>query len=175
MMKILADSAVPFTAAVILFMGYLRGVDVFDEFLKGAKNGINTSFDILPALVALITAIGVFSASGALDMLTAALSPAARRLSLPDEVVPLALLRPVSGSGALAYFEKLIAQHGADSFVGRVASVMQGSTETTFYTVAVYFGAISVKKTRHTVWAALLADITGFVMSALFVRILFYN
>ena len=108
-------------------------------------------------------------------MLTAALSPAARHLALPDEVLPLALLRPISGSGALAYFEKLIAQHGADSFVGRVASVMQGSTETTFYTVAVYFGAVSVKKTRHTVWAALLADVTGFVMSALFVRILFYN
>jgi len=174
-MKVIADAAVPITAAAILLIGYLRGVDVFDEFLKGAKSGINTSFDILPALVALITAIGVFSASGALDMLTAALAPAARFFSLPAEVVPLALLRPVSGSGALAVFEKLLTEHGADSFIGRVASVMEGSTETTFYTVAVYFGAVSVKKTRHTVWAALMADMTGFVMSALFVRLFFYS
>lgn len=175
MMAKLADFAVPITAAVILLMGRLRGVDVFDEFLKGAKSGIDTSFDILPALVALITAIGVFSASGALDMVTAFLSPAAKLLSLPAEVVPLALLRPVSGSGALAVFERLLSQYGADSFIGRVASVMEGSTETTFYTVAVYFGAVSVKKTRHTVWAALLADLTGFVMSAFFVRLFFYG
>ena len=174
MMKMLAESAVPITAAAIILMGYLRGVDIFDEFLKGAESGIKTSFDILPALVALITAIGVFSASGALDMLTAAVAPAARWLSLPAEVVPLALLRPVSGSGALAIFQRLLTQHGADSFIGRVASVMQGSTETTFYTVAVYFGAVSVKKTRHTVFAALLADITGFVMSVLFVKLFFY-
>ncbi len=175
MMKTVADFAVPITAAVILLAGFLRGVDVFDEFLKGAKSGIDTSFDILPALVALVTAIGVFSASGALDMLTAALSPAAKRLALPAEVVPLVLLRPISGSGALAVFEKLLAQYGPDSFIGRVASVMEGSTETTFYTVAVYFGAVSVKKTRHAVPAALLADMTGFVMSALFVRLFFYR
>ena len=175
MMKLIADFAVPITAASILLIGYLRGVDVFDEFLEGAKSGIDTSFDILPALVALITAIGVFSASGALDMVTAFLSPAAKLLALPAEVLPLALLSPVSGSGALAIFEKLLSQHGADSFVGRVASVMQGSTETTFYTVAVYFGAVSVKKTRHTVPAALIADLTGFVMSALFVKFFFYR
>ena len=173
MIKLIADCAVPTVAAIILLAGWLSGVDVFEEFLAGAKSGIKTSFDILPALAALMTAVGVFSASGALDMITASLSPAARLLALPSEVLPLALLRPISGSASLAVLQNLLTQYGADSFVGRGASVMNGAAETTFYTVAVYFGAISVKKSRHTVCASLAADAAVFITSALFVRLMF--
>jgi spore maturation protein B len=115
----------------------------------------------------------MFKASGALDVLTHALAPMSNAIQVPGELVPLAILRPVSGSGSLAIFENTLNTYGPDSFLGRVASVMQGSTETTFYTIAVYYGAINVQKTRHTVFCALIADFVGFIMSTLAVRLLF--
>ena len=115
-----------------------------------------------------------FKASGALDVITYSLRPVANLLHLPQEVIPLAILRPISGSGALVIFQDILQQYGPDSFVGRVASVMQGSTETTFYTIAVYYGATRVQKTRHTLPSALTADIVGFFMSALAVRLLLF-
>lgn len=165
--------AVPAVVAVIVLFGWLRGVKVFETFLVGAKEGLTTAFRITPALVALITAVGVFSASGALDLITCAIAPLTNAVNFPAEAVPLALLRPISGSGALAVFNDILLRFGPDSLVGRIASVMQGSTETTFYTIAVYYGAISITKTRHTVGASVIADITGFVMSALCVRMFF--
>ena len=158
---------VPAIAALFLAAGLVEGVPVFDVFMEGAKEGLATAVRILPSLISLMTAVGVFKASGALDMLAQALSPAARLMGLPPEVMPLALLRPVSGSGGMAVFRDLLAAHGPDSFVGRVASVMMGSTETTFYTIAVYYGAVGVRKTRHTLPAALGADLAGFVFSSL--------
>lgn len=158
---------VPAIAALFLAAGLVEGVPVFDVFMEGAKEGLATAVRILPSLIGLMTAVGVFKASGALDMLSQALSPAARLMGLPPEVMPLALLRPVSGSGGMAVFRDLLAAHGPDSFVGRVASVMMGSTETTFYTIAVYYGAVGVRKTRHTLPAALGADLAGFVFSSL--------
>ena len=158
---------VPAIAALFLAAGLVEGVPVFDVFMEGAKEGLATAVRILPSLIGLMTAVGVFKASGALDMLAQALSPAARLMGLPPEVMPLALLRPVSGSGGMAVFRDLLAAHGPDSFVGRVASVMMGSTETTFYTIAVYYGAVGVRKTRHTLPAALGADLAGFVFSSL--------
>ena len=171
----IGDWAIPSVIFLILMAGWLRGVNVFDCFLAGAREGISTAFDILPSLVALVLSIGIFRASGALDLLTTAISPAARLLLIPREVVPLALLRPVSGSGALVIFQDLLAQFGPDSMIGRIASVMEGSTETTFYTIAVYYGAASIQKTRHTLPAALFADLTGFLMSALAFRWFFYS
>ncbi|MBR5558984.1 MAG: spore maturation protein [Oscillospiraceae bacterium] len=164
---------VPSIVAVFLLYGLLQNVPVFDVFLEGAKEGLSTAVRILPSLVGLITAVGVFKASGALDLLSHGLKPAAQFLGLPTEVMPLALLRPVSGSGGMAVFRDLLDSHGPDSFVGRVASVMMGSTETTFYTIAVYYGAIDVRKTRHTLPAALGADLAGFVFSSLAVLWLF--
>ena len=114
----------------------------------------------------------MFKASGALDLLTAFLRPLFSLLRLPDAVIPLALLRPISGSGAMVIFQDILQRYGPDSFAGRVASVMQGSTETTFYTIAVYYGATKVIRTRHTLPSALTADIVGFIMSAAAVRIL---
>ena len=167
--------AVPVIVCFILVYGYLHGVRVFDVFLEGAKEGIQVSMSILPALIALVTAVGMFKASGGLDVLSYALAPVANLLGIPREVIPLVLLRPISGRGAMVIFTDIIKTYGPDSFVGRVASVMQGSTETTFYTVALYYGAAKIKNTRHTIPAALCGDLTGFVMSALLVRLMFLN
>ena len=158
---------IPAIVLIILVSGLLEGVEIFDVFLKGAKEGLATAVSILPSLIGLMTAVGIFKASGSLDLLSNALKPVANLLGLPNEVMPLALLRPISGSGGMAIFRDLLANYGPDSFVGRVASVMMGSTETTFYTIAVYYGAIGVRKTRHTLPAALGADLAGFIFSSL--------
>lgn len=172
-MAALGDWTVCAVVLTIFLHGLLSGADVFDAFLTGAREGAETAVKILPALVALITAVGVLRASGLLDLLTGALAPLFTSLGLPREVIPLALLRPVSGSGAMVIFTDILEKCGPDSFAGRVASVMQGSTETTFYTVAVYYGAVSIHRTRHTVPSALTADVTGFLMSAAAVRLFF--
>ncbi len=158
---------VPGIIAAILVSGLLNGVKVFDVFLEGAKEGLFTAVKILPSLIGLMTAVGMFKASGALDLLANALDPVSVIMGLPKEVMPLAILRPISGSGGMVLFKDILATHGPDSFIGRVASVMQGSSETTFYTIAIYYGAASVTKTRHTLPAAIGADIAGFVFSSL--------
>ena len=127
---------------------------------------------ILLALVMLLTAVHLLRASGAVDLLTSRLTPAARVLGLPPQVLPLVLLRPVSGSAALAVGADLMAQYGADSLIGRTAAVVLGSTETTFYTISVYFGAAGIRRTRYAVPAALIADLTGFLVAALTARFL---
>ena len=174
-MAALSNYIVPGILCAVLLYGLMKRVDVFGSFVEGARDGISVSLRILPALVALMTAVGMFKASGALDVLTHFLSPVASLLTLPKEVLPLAILRPISGSGAMAILQDLFSTHGPDSLVGRVASVMQGSTETTFYTIAVYYGATKVRDTRHTLPAALAGDVTGFVMSAVLVRLLFFS
>lgn len=156
-------------ASVALY-GVLRGVDVFSAMTDGVTEGLRVVLKIFPSLVALLTAVYMLRASGLLDALTQLLYPVLDALGIPAETGALMLLRPVSGSGALAVASELIEQYGADSTVGRTAAVMLGSTETTFYVIAVYFGAAGIKKTRYAVPAALCADITGFVMSALTVR-----
>lgn len=167
------DWIIPLTISGIFLYGLCCGVDIFDCFLQGAKQGLQTAAQILPALVCLLTAVAMFKASGCLAVLTHAVQPLADRLGFPAEVVPLALLRPVSGSGAMALFNDLLQTYGPDGFIGRVASVLEGSTETTFYTIAVYYGAVSVKKSRHTLAASLSADFVGFAASVLAVRLFF--
>lgn len=157
----------------ILIYALSQKVDVFNTFLDGAREGLSTSVSVLPALVALMTCVGMFKASGALDYLTYAVSPFSTLLKLPPEVMPLAILRPISGSGAMVIYKGLLDSFGPDSYIGRVASVMEGSSETTFYTIAVYFGATKITKTRHTLPASLTADVVGVVMSAIMVRLVF--
>lgn len=157
----------------ILVFGLVKGVDIFDVFISGAKEGLNTSVKILPALIILMTCVGMFKASGGLDVITYALEPITSLLHIPKEIVPLALLRPVSGSGALVIYEDILRSYGADSTIGRVASVLMGSTETTFYTLAVYYGATKIKRTRHTLACSLSGDMTGFIMSSLIVYLFF--
>lgn len=157
-----------FTAAY----GLVKGVDVFGAMTDGITDGLRVALRIFPSLVALLTAVYMLRASGALDALTHLLAPLFSLLGIPVETAPLMLLRPVSGSGALAVAGELIGEYGADSLIGRTAAVMLGSTETTFYVIAVYFGAVGIKKTRYAIPAALCADLTGFAASALAVRLL---
>lgn len=169
----MTDYILPVIVAFITGYGLVKKVAVFDVFLAGAKEGLKSCVAILPALLALVSAVGMFKASGAMDLLRWVLQPLANFLGFPSEVTALALVRPLSGSGALAVFESILREHGPDSYIGRVASVLQGSTETTFYTIALYYGAVQVQKTRHTLPCALTADLTGFVMSALAVKLFF--
>ncbi|MEA5012045.1 MAG: spore maturation protein [Angelakisella sp.] len=171
-MQNFTDFIVPLVIGGVFFWGMVKGVNVFDCFMEGAKDGLKVSVSILPALVCLLTAVSMFKASGALDVFTHALGPAAESIGIPREIIPLALLRPVSGSGAMVLFKDILQTYGPDSFVGRVASVLEGSTETTFYTIAVYYGATQVKKTRHTLVASLSGDVTGLIFSVLTVRLL---
>lgn len=168
----MSDFVIPFFIALIMIIGLIRRVDIFSEFTEGAAENLKVAFDVLPALIALMTAIGMFKASGALEVISEAISPVTGFLGFPEECIPLAIIRPVSGSGALAVFESILNDVSPDSFAGRVASVIIGSTETTFYTIAVYYGITGVKKTRHAIASSLTADFTGFIFSALTVRLL---
>lgn len=165
--------AVPVVIACIVLFGFFRKVPVFDSFIAGAKEGLQSSVSILPTLVGLIMAVSMLNASGALDLLSSLLAPVASVLGLPPQVMPLALIKPISGSGSTAVLTQIYKDCGPDSFAGRVASVMAGSTETTFYAVAVYYGSVGIKKTRHTIPAALVGDLTACILSALAVRIFF--
>ena len=169
----LSSLVIPGLLAGVAVWGMGRRVDIYGALTTGAAQGLQVMLQILPALVALMTAVGMFRASGALEWLTALFAPVLRKLGIPPELMPLMLIRPVSGGGALAVGSELIAAYGPDSFIGRVAAVMLGSTETTFYTIAVYFGAAGIIRTRHTIPAALTADLTGFIASALTVRLFF--
>lgn len=163
---------IPAVIALILILGLVKKVDVFAEFTEGAFENLKTSVKIAPALIALILAVSVFRASGTSAILSDALAPFAEKIGFPAECIPLALIRPISGSGALAVYEGVLSDHGPDSFAGRVASVLQGASETTFYTIAVYYSVTKVRKTRHTLACSLSGDITCFILSVLLVRIL---
>ena len=164
---------VPLLLAFTALFGLGKRVDVYSALTRGAEEGLTILLRILPALVGLMTAVYMLRASGAMELLGGLLEPLLIRLGIPPETAALLFIRPVSGSGALAIGSELMSAHGPDSYVGRVAAVMLGSTETTFYTIAVYFGAAGIHKTRHTIPAALTADLAGFAASALAVRLFF--
>ncbi len=157
--------AVPVLFLLILGAGLIKDVKVYDAFTEGASEGISTVIKILPTLIGLLTAVGVFRASGALDFLIYLLTPIASLLGIPAEAMPLVLLRPVSGSASLALVSDLINLYGPDSYIGRVVSTMMGSTETIFYTLAVYYGSVGIKNIRYTLIAALIADAAGVAAS----------
>lgn len=162
---------VPLFFAFLFLYATVQKVDVYAAFLKGASEGLTMVLRLIPALVGLLTAIGMVRASGALDYL--AQLPLFHWLGIPTELLPLMLIRPFSGSGALGVASELMETYGPDSLLGRTASVMLGSTETTFYTIAIYFGAASISKTRYAIPAALCADLTGFLVSIWSVRYFF--
>ena len=149
-----------------------RRVDVFSALTKGAEEGLGVMLRILPSLIALLTAVYMFRASGAMEWLGALLSPLLEKVGIPPETAPLLFIRPISGSGALAVGSELMSTYGPDSYIGRVAAVMLGSSETTFYTIAIYFGSAGIVKTRHTIPASLCADAVMFLSSAAAVRLL---
>jgi len=165
--------AIPFLLAFFPLYAALRGIKVYEEFVEGAKDGFSVAVRIIPYLVAILVAIGMFRGGGGIDLLTRWLKPALDVVRFPTELVPMALMRPLSGSGTLGLFGDLVKQLGPDSLVVRMAATIYGSTETTFYVIAVYFGSVGVHRTRHAVPAGLVADLTGIVASVIVCRLVF--
>ncbi len=165
-MRDISSYLVPALVAATVLFGLIRRVPVYDAFVRGAKRGLASARDILPFLVAMLPALALLSASGALGYLTRALSPLFAWVGIPEQTMPLMLLRPLSGSAALAMLERTLAAVGPDSYAGRAASAMMGSSETIFYTVALYLGAAGVRRSRHAIPAALAAWLMGSIAAA---------
>lgn len=164
---------VPLLLASVALFGIGKHVNVYDALTRGAQDGLTVLLRIFPSLVGLLTAVYMLRASGLLDSLGNLLAPLLEFAGIPPETVGLLLIRPISGSGALAIGTELMSAWGPDSYIGRTAAVMLGSTETTFYTIAVYFGAAGIRRTRYAIPAALTADIAGFMAAAFAVRLFF--
>ncbi len=164
----------PAIVAALVLVGWSRGVRVYETLVLGAKEGFQVALRIIPFLVAILVAVGMFRASGGITLLVDAVGPLTRLIGMPAEVLPMAILRPLTGSGALAVMTELMTVHGPDSLIGYMVSTIQGSTETTFYVLAVYFGAVGVTRTRHAVPACLLADAAG-ILAAVFIVNLFFG
>ena len=166
----MTDYVVPLILLAASLLTLRRKENTYDLLLQGGAEGLRLAVTILPALVVLLTAVHMLKASGAVELLSGLLSPVFQWIGIPPETAILVLIRPISGSAALAVGADLMAEYGPDSLIGRTAAVMLGSTETTFYTISVYFGAVGIKKTRYAIPAALLADLVGFCMASWTVR-----
>lgn len=166
------DLLIPLLMLTLSLAALHKKQDVYGALLEGGMDGLRLLMSIVPALVMLLTAVSMLRASGAVELLTKWLRPAAETVGLPAQILPLALIRPISGSAALAVGAELMTTYGADSLIGRTAAILLGSTETTFYTISVYFGAAGIRRTRYAVPAALAADLTGFFVAALTARYL---
>ncbi len=164
---------IPLMILVFLSWGFAKKVKVYEVFVEGAKDGFSTAVRIIPYLVAMLFGIAIFRASGAMEVLTSVLAPVTNLIGMPAETLPMALLRPLSGSGSLGLMTELMKTHGPDSFIGVLVSTMYGSSETTFYVLAVYFGSVNIKNTRHAVPAGLIADLFGMLGAVFICRILF--
>ena len=172
-MATLTDYVVPLLLLLTCALALRKQENAYDLLLSGATEGLKLILTLLPTLILLLTAVTMLRASGAVEAISGYLSPIFGFFGIPPETAILILIRPISGSAALAVGADLMAQYGVDSLIGRTAAVMLGSTETTFYTISVYFGAAGIRKTRYTIPAALIADFTGFLVASLSVRFLF--
>ena len=172
-LKALSPIAVPFVLTFFPLYAFGRGVPIYSEFIEGAKEGFQTALRIIPYLVAMLVAIAVFRESGALDFLKSLLSPILGLLQIPSEMLPMVLMRPLSGSGSLAVLSDMIKQFGPDSLLTYTAATIYGSAETTFYVIAVYFGSVGITRIRHAIFAGLLADLAGAVAAVFVCRLLF--
>jgi spore maturation protein B len=161
-----------FIVGIPLYAAYKK-INVFDAFIVGAKQGFETSISIIPYLIAMMVAIGMLRASGFFGLMNQILAPLLAFIGMPPEVLPLALIRPFSGSASTGVMAELIHQYGGDSMIAKIAATMMGSTETTFYVIAVYFGSIGIRRTRHAIPVGLLADLSGVIASVLICRYLF--
>ena len=166
----MVDYIVPLLLLTASLLALRRKENTYDLLLSGAADGLKLLLSITPALIFLLTAVSMLRASGAVELISSLLAPVFEFFGIPPETAILVLIRPLSGSAALAVGADLMAQHGPESQIGRTVAVMLGSTETTFYTISVYFGAAGIKKTRYTIPAALIADLTGFLVASLTVR-----
>ena len=171
--EILSAWMLPPIIAGCVAYGWVRGVRVYDALVEGAKEGFQVAVRIIPYLVAILVAVGMFRASGGIAILVDGLSGITTRIGMPAEALPMALLRPLTGSGAQGVMVEVMTTHGPDSLIGYMVSTFQGSTETTFYVLAVYFGAVGVRRTRHAVPACLIADFAGILAAVFIVNLLF--
>lgn len=171
--QIFSTLAIPFIILLFVSYGVIKKVKIYESFVEGAKEGFQIAVRIIPYLVAMLVAIGIFRAGGAMQYLIALISPATDLIGMPAEALPMAFMRPLSGSGALGVMAEILSVHGADSFIGVLVSTIMGSTETTFYVIAVYFGAVNISRTRYALAAGLLADIAGILGALFIVRFLF--
>ncbi len=165
--------AIPLLLAGIPAWALAKGVKVYPAFLEGAKQGFETGVKIIPPLVAIVVALGMLRASGAMDLLATLLGPVTAKLGLPASVLPMVVIRPLSGGGALGVVGDVLRAEGPDSYAGRLVSVMAGSTETTFYVLAVYFGSVGISRYRQALPAGLIADLCGFAAAIVAVRLVF--
>ena len=167
-----SNIAMPLMIIIIVLYGVVERKKVFDIFLDGAKEGISIVFNIFPTLVGLFVAIGALRSSGVIDLIVNLLAPVFNLFNFPTEILPLALIRPISGSSSIAVATDIMKNFGVDSNIGFIASVIMGSTETTVYTIAVYTSSVGIKKTRFVLWAALIADLVGILTSVVVCRFL---
>lgn len=165
---------VPTLIFLIISYALTKKVAVFDAFLSGAEEGFYSTISLIPALIALITGVTMLKASGALDLFADFANPICSFLKIPPQVIPLALMRPISGSGSIALLDNIFANYGVDSLVGTIASMIMGSTETTFYTLTVYFGAVKIKNTRHALISSVLADIFAIIVAILVSKFFYF-
>ncbi len=173
LIEVVSLFAIPLMFLAFLGWGLVKKVKVYEVFVEGAKDGFNVAIRIIPYLVAMLAAIGIFRASGAMELLTTVLAPATSLIGMPPETLPMALMRPLSGSGSLGIMTELMNVHGPDSLIGIMASTMYGSSETTFYVLAVYFGTVSIKNTRHAVPTGIIADLAGMLAAVWIVNLMF--
>lgn len=162
-----------FVVGIPLYAATVKKINVFDAFIVGAKQGFETVLNIIPYLIAMIVAIGMLRASGFFALIAKLLAPLLSLIGMPSEILPLALIRPFSGSASTGIMAELIHQHGGNSLIAKIAGTMMGSTETTLYVVALYFGSIGIRRTRHAIPAGLLADLAGIIASVIVCRYLF--
>lgn len=172
LLSVISIWLVPLFVTIVLVLGMLRGVAVFDTFVDGATEGIRMTIRLLPYLLGMLVAISILRASGVLNAFTDMVSPVLARLHWPSETIPLAMMRPLSGSGAMALTADLLKRFGPDSYIGMVASTMQGSTDTTLFIITVYFGSIGVRRVRHAMWAGLAADLASMLAAVLLCHLL---
>ncbi|EOR26558.1 MULTISPECIES: nucleoside recognition domain-containing protein [Clostridium] len=167
MFQYLTKSIIPIIVIIIITYGMFKGRKVYEWFIEGAKDGLKVCLNIFPYLLAMIIAVNIFREAKLLDILNNMVAPIGGLIGLPKEVVPLVLVKPLSGSGAIGILTDILKTHGPDTPIGLISSVIMGTTETIFYTITVYFGAVQIKKIRHTLWAAILADLTA-IIAAIF-------
>nr|WP_281423089.1 spore maturation protein [Paenibacillus oenotherae] len=164
---------IPFMIVLIPLYAAFRKVPVYETFLSGAQEGFGTAINIIPHLVGMMVAISMFRASGAMDMLASLFEPLFHWLHIPAEVLPLGMLRPLTGAGSLAFTTELIKTYGPDSMIGRIASTIQGSTDTTLYVLTVYFGAVGIRRSRYALKVGLFSDMVGFAAAIMICLLVF--
>lgn len=173
-MQNLGFYVIPTLIFLIIFYAILKNVPIFDEFLSGAEEGFQSTISLIPTLIALVTGVSMLKSSGALELFASFVSPVCEFLKIPPQIAPLAIMRPISGSGSTALLDNIFSNYGPDSLIGTIASMIMGSTETTFYTLTVYFGAVKIKNTGHALICAVLADICAIITAILVAKFLIF-